>query len=264
MRDDAELQALKQVVLERFGFDCRAYKEPCLRRRLAVRMRARGLHDYASYSKLIERDSTEGERLLDAITINVSKFFRNPEVWEALRAHVLPRLFKRLSRVRIWSAGCASGEEPYTMAMLLLQYAEEHGLRTALRRFDIVGTDVDRNILEMAARAEYGAFAFSEIPAAAHRRFFQDGQLNAEVKSLVRFQELDLMAGPFPARQHLVLCRNVIIYFERAVQERLFHVFHNALDPDGLLVLGKVETIIGGAAELFKPLASRERVFCKV
>jgi chemotaxis methyl-accepting protein methylase len=262
-RDAAELQVLKLSILERFGFDCRAYKEPCLRRRLAVRMRARALHDYAAYRALIERDPTEGERLLDAITINVSKFYRNPEIWEALRVHVLPRLFKRLSRVRIWSAGCAGGEEPYTMAMLLLQYADEHGLRTALRRFDILGTDVDRNVLEQAARAEYGAFSFGEIPRAVQDRFFEAGRLHAQVKNLVRFQELDLMAGPYPSGQHLVLCRNVIIYFERAMQERLFHAFHKALDPEGVLVLGKVETLFGAAADLFKPLASRERVFCK-
>jgi chemotaxis methyl-accepting protein methylase len=262
-RDAAELHALKQTIFERFGLDCRAYKEPCLRRRLAVRMRARGLHTYASYRALIEQDDTEGDRLLDAVTINVSKFYRNPETWQAMRMHVLPQLFKRMARVRIWSAGCAGGEEPYTMAMLLLQYADEHGLRAALRRFDILGTDVDRNILEQAARAEYGTFSFGEIAADVRRRYFEDSRLRDDVKRLVRFQELDLMTGPYPRRQHLILCRNVIIYFQREMQERLFHEFHRVLEPQGVLVLGKVETIFGTAAQLFRPLASRERIFCR-
>ncbi|MGH7470378.1 MAG: CheR family methyltransferase [Longimicrobiales bacterium] len=262
-RDAAELHTLKQAIFDRFGLDCKAYKEPCLRRRLAVRMRARGLHSYADYRALIEQDATEGDRLLDAITINVSKFYRNPEIWQALRTRVLPRLFKRISRVRIWSAGCAGGEEPYTMAMLLLQYATEHGQSSALRRFDILGTDVDRRVLEQAARAEYGAFSFSEIAPDVRRRYFEDSRLREEVKRLVHFQELDLMAGPFPRRQHLILCRNVIIYFQREMQERLFHEFHRALEPEGVLVLGKVETIFGAAASLFRPISSRERIFCR-
>ena len=97
-----------------------------------------------------------------------------------------------------------------------------------------------------------------------YEELLEEGRLNAEAKSLVRFQELDLMSGEFPSNYHLILCRNVIIYFERAVQERLFHKFHKALDRDGVLVLGKVETIIGDASDLFKPLASRERIFSKV
>ena len=261
--DAQELRELKQAIQDLLGFECSAYKEPCLRRRLAVRMRARGIHSYAAYQALLEQDKEEGQRLLDAITINVSKFYRNPETWEAVRTRVLPRLFKRLTRVRIWSAGCAGGEEPYTVAMVLLQYAEEHGLLNALRRFEILGTDVDRNVLEHAARAEYSAFAFGEIPRHVRQRFFEENRLQSQIKNMVRFEELDLMAGPFPRGQHLVICRNVIIYFERRVQERLFLSFHDVLEPDGVLVLGKVETIFGAAAGLFQPLASRERIFCK-
>jgi chemotaxis methyl-accepting protein methylase len=262
-RDAQELTELKQAIWGQLGFDCQAYKEPCLRRRLAVRMRARGVHSYAEYRALLQQDHAEGERLLDAITINVSKFYRNPEIWAAVRARVLPRLFKRLTRVRIWSAGCAGGEEPYTMAMVVLQYAEDHDQLNALRRFEILGTDVDRNVLEHAARAEYGAFSFSEIPDHVRQRFFDDNRLQAQIRSMVRFEELDLMTDQFPLGQHLVLCRNVIIYFERRVQEQLFLSFHKVLVPDGVLVLGKVETIFGAAAGLFQPLASRERIFCK-
>jgi chemotaxis methyl-accepting protein methylase len=261
--DEQELIELKQAIRQKCGFECDAYKEPCLRRRLAVRLRARGLHSYAAYRRLIEQDATEAERLIDAITINVSKFFRNQEVWQALRVHVLPGLFKRLTRVRIWSAGCASGEEPYTLAMLLSQYAEQHGMQSALRRFDLLGTDVDAQALERAAQARFGDFSFSEIDPALRAQFFEGNRLRDEIKRLVRFQEHDLMTGSVPQRQHLILCRNVIIYFQRDVQERLFRQFHGALEREGVLVLGKVETMFGTSAQLFRPLVNRERIFCR-
>jgi chemotaxis methyl-accepting protein methylase len=263
-QDARELVELKVVILKQLGFDCKAYKEPCLRRRLAVRMRARGTHTYAEYARLLGDDPTEGARMLDAITINVSKFYRNLETWDAIRTRVVPALFKLTApKINIWSAGCASGEEPYTMAMVLLQYAEEHRQRSYLKRFDILGTDIDKGILALAARAEYGPFAFGEIDPAIRHRFFEENRLKPEIKSMVHFQELDLMTGPYPQGMHLIFCRNVIIYFERAVQEHLFQEFHKSLEPNGFLVLGKVETIFGRGAGLFTSISSRERIFCK-
>jgi chemotaxis protein methyltransferase CheR len=263
--DAQELGELKRIILKRYGFDLKAYKEPCLRRRLAVRMRARGIHSYSDYGKLLGDDPTEGARMLDAITINVSKFYRNAETWDALIKLVVPALFKLTApRIKIWSAGCASGEEPYTMAMVLTQYAEQHQLTSKLRRFEILGTDVDKGVLELAARGEYGPFSFGEIAPVVRDRFFEENRLRPEIKNMVQFAELDLMTGPYPEEQHLIFCRNVIIYFERPVQERLFKVFHQSLQPGGFLFLGKVETMFGTAAGLFEPIASRERIFCKV
>lgn len=262
--DAEELLELKSTIQRRLGLDCAAYKEACLRRRLAVRMRARAAHSFADYGRLLEQDPTEADRLLDAITINVSKFFRNAETWDAIKARVVPQLFRiHAPTINIWSAGCAGGEEPYTLAMVLLQYAEENQLLTKLRRFDILGTDIDPGALEQAARAEYAPFAFGDIRAEDRTRYFEENRLNPEIKRMVRFEELDLMMQPFPSGLHMVMCRNVIIYFERAVQERLFRQFHASLEPEGFLVLGKVETIFGPAARLFRPIASRERIFCK-
>jgi chemotaxis protein methyltransferase CheR len=259
-----ELLALKSTIRDHLGLDCAAYKEACLRRRLAVRMRARGAHSFAEYARVLEQDPSEADKLLDAITINVSKFFRNTETWEVIKTRVVPQLFRiQAPTIRIWSAGCAGGEEPYTMAMVLLQYAEENQLLNKLRRFDILGTDIDPNVLEQAARAEYAPFAFGDISAENRARHFDDNRVRQDIKRMVRFQELDLMTEPFPTGLHLVMCRNVIIYFERVVQERLFQQFHASLESDGFLVLGKVETIFGASARLFRPIASRERIFCK-
>jgi chemotaxis methyl-accepting protein methylase len=259
-----ELRELKTTIQRCLGLECEAYKEACLRRRLAVRMRARSAHTFADYGRILEEDPSEADKLLDAITINVSKFFRNSEIWDVVKARVVPQLFRvQGPTIRIWSAGCASGEEPYTMAMVLLQYAQENQLMTKLRRFDILGTDIDPNVLEQAARADYAPFAFGDISAENRDRYFEGSRLREEIKRMVRFEELDLMTQPFPTGLHLVMCRNVIIYFERVVQERLFRQFHDSLQTDGFLVLGKVETIFGPSARLFQPIASRERIFCK-
>jgi chemotaxis protein methyltransferase CheR len=262
--DANELRTLKAVIQRQLGLQCDAYKEPCLRRRLAVRMRARAVHSYAEYAQLLSREPREAELLLDAITINVSKFFRNREVWDLLRRRVVPELFKRSARqIRIWSAGCAGGEEPYTLAMLLWQYAQENATTAHLRRFDILATDIDPTILAQAQNGEYTEFAFGEITADERARFFEGDRVRAEIRRMVRFEQLDLMTNSLPHDQNLVICRNVIIYFERAIQERLFHNFHECLVPGGYLVMGKVENLFGPTGKLFEPVGNRERVFCK-
>jgi chemotaxis methyl-accepting protein methylase len=247
-QDAIELQQLKDQIKEDLGFHCDGYKEQCLRRRIAVRMRARGMHTYAEYGQLLHRETAEQHRLLDAVTINVSKFYRNRDLWTALETQLVPQLFQLRDRpVRIWSAGCAAGEEPYTIAMLLRQYAVDNGREHVLGRFDVLGTDIDRASLALAKTGKYGSFAFTEIDEQARDRWFvppERIEVQPEVRKMVRFEEKDLIKESFDTGFHLIMCRNVIIYFERAVQENLFLKFHNALAPGGILVLGKVETIL--------------------
>ncbi|MGH7444382.1 MAG: CheR family methyltransferase [Longimicrobiales bacterium] len=262
--DAGELRDLKRLIAQRVGLDCAGYKERCLRRRIAVRMRARGLHRYRDYAALLASDPAEGARLLDAVMINVSKFFRNNEVWTAIRETVMPWLFELdAPAVRLWSAGCASGEEPYSLAILLHEYAHTHG--HSLDRFEILGTDVDQGALAAARRAEYGPYALTETSDAARARWFEeDGsvvRVRSEVTSLVRFESLDLIQDTYPGDMHLIICRNVIIYFERDVQERLFQRFREALAPSGFLVLGKVETLFGATGAGYQTIANRERIF---
>jgi chemotaxis methyl-accepting protein methylase len=262
----AELLALKRQIQARVGFVCEGYKEKCLRRRIAVRMRARGVHTYADYSKLLEQDSVEYDRLVDTLTINVSKFFRNPDVWEVVRAQVVPTLFASPSPVlRVWSAGTAAGEEAYSAAMLLHDYAEQHG--QSPHRFRVLGTDIDRESLEFAQRAEYSDFAMTDIEPSVRDRWFEyasNYRLKPAARQQVRFETLDLMRDEYPADQHLIFCRNVIIYFERSIQETLFRRFHHALAPGGFLVLGKVEALFGLASGMFQAVSNRQRVFRKV
>ncbi|HEX7090073.1 MAG TPA: protein-glutamate O-methyltransferase CheR [Longimicrobiales bacterium] len=267
--DARELQALKQQVLVDSGLRCDGYKEKCLRRRIAVRMRARGVHRYRDYAELLRADPAEYQRLLATLVINVSKFFRNPEVWAALRERVVRDLLALDARpVRIWSAGTAGGEEAYSVAIMLLEaLGGAVSARRFSRRFAILGTDIDEESLEIARRAEYGELALSDTDEELRRRWFEPGsryQLRPEPRRLVEFRALDLMKDPFPQGQHLILCRNVIIYFERGVQEELFVRFRDALVPGGYLVLGKVETLFGPAAAAFRQVAARERIYQRI
>lgn len=262
-RDLAELRRLKHQIQQRAGFFCEGYKEKCLRRRIAVRMRARGIHGYAAYGQLLDADPAEYDRLIDALTINVSKFFRNPEVWEVVGDRVLPALAGLPDpEIRIWSAGTASGEEAYSAAMLVQDRAGMHGWDA--NRFRILGTDIDRESLSVARTGEYGEFAMTDTAEAVRERWFDAvpaWRVRDGARRNVRFEELDLIRDPYPQDQHVIFCRNVIIYFERSIQEQLFRRFHEALVPGGFLVLGKVEALFGAAASLFDTIASRQRVF---
>lgn len=259
-RDIAELARLMGFVEHHTGLACASYKERCMRRRLAVRMRACGVHDYATYQGLLERQPDELERLVNAVTINVSKFLRNPEVWAVLRDKVVPELAERPGQVRLWSAGTAAGEEAYSLAMLV----EENAARLHPERCHILATDVDRSALAAAASGTYAEYAMVDLDAGRRRRWFggpDQRTVDPRLLARVRFRPLDLLRDPFPRDQHLILCRNVIIYFERRAQEELFRRFHAALAPGGFLVLGKVEALFGHATTLFTPVAPRERVY---
>ena len=264
---DDGFDALVSQIETRTKFQGKFYKEKCLRRRLAVRMRARGVDSFGAYEALLERDERELELLLDALTINVSKFFRNPEIWTAIDEIVIPALFEASpSERRIWSAGCAGGEEPYSVSILLHEWATRNAAESELGSFHIVGTDIDRRSLALAEQAEYPELALGDTPAALRERWFSPRspfRLDRRAKANVIFEQRDLIAGEPQRDLSLILCRNVIIYFDREIQEELFQRFYDALLPGGFLVLGKVETLLGRPRSLFRPVSHRERIFRK-
>ena len=259
-QDERAFLALTQQISATRGVSCESYKDKCLKRRIAVRMRARGVHTYDDYSRLLDQDAREYQELLDALTINVTKFYRNAETWNALRPHLAALWAARRGRIRIWSAGCASGEEPYTIAVLLAETAGSDPPEQAC----IDATDVDRLSLERTRQAQYPDSAFTEMPADLKRRYFSGGQPVPGVRGLVHIAAHDLMREPPPrAPYDLIVCRNVVIYFERQAQERLFQVFVDALAPGGVLLLGKVETLFGPARERLTLVDPRERIYTK-
>ncbi len=266
---DPEFELLTRKISRDRHFGCESYKEKCLRRRIAVRMRARGVHTYGDYARILDSDAGEYERLLDALTINVTRFFRNPETYETIARRVIPTLWERTEgRIGIWSAGCSSGEEAYSLAILVHRHAAMVGQLSWLRRTTIVGTDIDRASLIAAERAAYPESTFADTPPALRAEYFPAGPpfvVREEVRRMVRFERRDLLRDlppeAMPDGVHLIACRNVIIYFDRSTQEALFHRFHDALVPGGYLILGKVETLLGAARSSFVTVEPRERIF---
>jgi chemotaxis methyl-accepting protein methylase len=281
--DDPEgFAALLAQVEREHGFRIGSYKERCLRRRVAVRMRATGAHTYAQYASALAGDANEYERLLDALTINVTRFFRDADAWAALDARALGPLVDGGGPVRVWSAGCASGEEPYSIATLLCARLDAGAERTGgpadatgrlaggAARMQVLGTDVDPAALAAAADGVYADPALAEVPPALRARYFEPAhaggapraRVRPEVRALTSFARHDLLRDPAPAGPwQLIVCRNVVIYFDRESQAALFDRFHAALAPGGLLFLGKVETLLGHTRTLFAPVEPRQRLF---
>lgn len=269
-RPEPDLEALIRQIVSQRGISCDSYKTGCLKRRLAVRMRARGADSYHAYARLLADDPSEYELLLDALTINVTRFYRNPETWDALSRQVLPKLLSagagRSSSLRCWSAGCASGEEPYTLAMLVLEQSQAGGdgfTPTVL----VDATDLDRESLKRAEEGSYDRSSLDGMPLPLVERYFEPGpeaRVTQVVRRLVRFLRHDILRDPPPAPgpvYDLILCRNVAIYFDRSGQELVFQKLVEALAPGGYLVLGKVETVYGDAGRLLVLEDVRERLY---
>ena len=263
--DEAGFRALTEKIAREREFSCGSYKEKCLRRRIAVRMRARGAHTYAEYMRLLDADPAEYVPLLDALTINVTKLFRNWDAYDALARTAVPELWALpAATLRVWSAGCSSGEEPYSLATLFHRHAASRDDLARLGRVHVVGSDIDRASLEAAADREFSHQAFADTPPDIRARYFSPGvpsRIDPAVRAMVSFERRDILRDEAPAGMHLIACRNVVIYFDRATQEGLFERFHRALLPGAFLFLGKVETLLGRARTLFAPVDARERIF---
>jgi chemotaxis protein methyltransferase CheR len=265
--DPEAFEVLKSKILTERGLDLYQYKDKFLIRRFKARMRNRCTLTYDDYMALLDRDQSEYIKLFDKLTINVTEFYRNPEMWEAFKCMVLPKVLARPEEkriVRFWSAGCASGEEPYTIAMLVDQHlCREHHLQIAIR-----GTDLDEDALKAARAGVYHCDKLRKLPESLKGRDFtavgENFQLKDRIMDMVRFQRHDLISGKKNKYFDVILCRNVIIYFTRAQQLKLFHEFHDALSMEGFMVLGKTETLLRECKCLFRIVDSHERIYQKV
>ncbi len=265
--DDAAFARVAALLRAARGLDLSAYKDRCVRRRIAVRARARGCADGGAYARLLEEDPAEVGRLYAALTITVSQFFRNASTFARIETAVLPALFERAGTagVRIWSVGCAGGEEPYSLAILLLERFREQLART---RVSIQGLDIDEAALERARAAVYDRDRLAELPRPFLARYFTQTpagryQLAREIRRMVLFRRANVLApGDLPPGPvDLILCRNVLIYFARSEQERLLAAFETCLAPGGFLVLGKAETLVAADRRRFKTVCPWERIY---
>lgn len=265
-------QLLEKLHRER-GFDFSGYKESTLTRRLSRRLHARGVQTCADYARILDQDSTEYDRLFHDLTIKVTSFFRDPIAFRALEEVALPELTgsgehrentSPPHRLRIWSAGCATGEEPYSIAILLRESLGEE-----INRWDItiLSTDIDAQALH---RAREGWFASRDVESIRQEwlsRYFAPGGkgfcVQPALKQLVTFQVHNLVSDPPYPDLDLIVCRNVLIYFTPPLQTQVLKGFHQGLKQGGFLLLGKAEEPLGETRSLFHPVDRKAKLFSK-
>lgn len=269
IEEDIGFELLKRAITESTGFNCEQYKEAHFRRRINVRVRATSSENYEEYLRLLKRTSEEREHLIKALTINVSEFFRNPETFEIIEKEVIPLLIKTRSdslikSIRIWSAGCATGEEVYSLAILMHRSL---GKDFDNYRISVVGTDIDILSLEKARKGIYLENVLKNIDVNTKENYFvkqnETYQVSSQLRGMVRFKRHDMISEPSTDRFDLIVCRNVMIYFKKEIQEHLQLNFHKALNKGGFFVMGKAETLLGAASNRFKPYNARERLYIK-
>lgn len=260
---------LDKIYLER-GFDARRYRLDFVRRRIDARLRARRVASYREYARLLDVDAGEYRNLLVSLTVRLSRFFRDGETFRALRDLALAPLIRARReegnlRLRAWSAGCAGGEETYSLAILIHEL-----LRSEVERWtvQILGTDLDEEALAQAEEGVYGERSLREIDKIRLERYFESVQspgrayrVRPEIKALAEFRRHDLASDPFPTSLDLILCRNVLYYLVREEQERILRSFHEVLNEGGFLVIGQTEMLIPPISRLFTLLEGTDCIF---
>lgn len=261
-----------QKVLEQIervtNFDAHLYRKSTLKRRLASRMSATRSKTYQDYLAYLKEDRSEYEKFLDALTIHMTDFFRDQNVFDTLKKEILPDIFqsvkdKKRGRVRIWSIGCSRGQEPYSLAMLLKEI-----LNSRMNDSGIIihATDMNRSALKKAEAALYTEAEVKNVPQRYLKKYFEregtDCRVKKDVRDLVRFKRQDLIKGNSLGKFHLILCRNLFIFFEPELQERMFKKIYDSLKKDGILVLGKAESPKDD--ELFQPIIPHNNIYRKV
>ena len=245
------------------------YKESCLVRRIEVRMRARGIGTLSGYAGLLANDAEEMERLLRSLSVRVTGFFRNPDTWLRLAELLKSERLGSAGRLTAWSMGCSTGEEAWSLAMLLCTHSLHSGGVPAFDAIRVTGSDVDEQALGIAEAGNYpAAAALSAIREVLNEPYGTDTEgrfeVTAKLRPIVRFRREDLTAPAEQAGWHdLVCCRNVLIFLGREGQRRVIEAACRALRPGGLLVLGRTESLIAVPQAQLEPADVTHRVYRK-
>jgi chemotaxis protein methyltransferase CheR len=239
MEDQDFLLFIKKVK-DHTAIDLALYKEAQMKRRLTTLRMKRGYNTFVAFFEAMMRDKELFYEFLDRMTINVSEFWRNPNRWELVEQKFVPEMLKKTRRLKVWSAACSTGEEPYTLAMILA----EHG---ALNETSLHATDIDDGALEKARKGMYLDRSVRDVPPNYVKKYFkQDGvmyHIADELKKSIKFQKQNLLVDTFDTGYDLIVCRNVIIYFTEEAKHVLYQKFAKALKPGGLLFVGSTEQI---------------------
>jgi two-component system, chemotaxis family, CheB/CheR fusion protein len=264
--DTHAFENLLQMVKHNRGFDFTGYKRSTLMRRVQKRMHTIGIHDYEQYKEYLEVNADEFDVLFNTILINVTSFLRDAEAWEALREAVIEPLAARTDarQIRVWSAGCASGQETYTLIMML---ADAIGVERFKKQIKVYATDADNEALTQARNATYPAREIEELPEKWRSTYFEMSDnafvFRNDLRRCVVFGEHDLVQDAPISRLDLLVCRNTLIYFNADTQSRILARFHFALNDAAHLFLGKSEMLLTHA-RLFTAVDVRARLFQKI
>lgn len=229
-------------------------------------MKAVGVRDGSEYANLLESNSTEPAALFKSFSINVTEFYRDSFVWECLSSKIIPQILKSnvSPPLQIWSAGCASGEEPYSIAILLKELVGAKNVR-----FNIIATDISVDAITRAKQGTYLSQSLKNLTPNIITKYFtpisnNTYQISESIKQLVTFHQGDIISFPIE-HVNLITCRNVLIYYDKPAQELVFKKFHKTLNDDGYLVIGQDETMLGvGTAKSFSCVLPRERIYNKL
>ena len=265
--DDHLMQKIFVTLQQRTGHDFSAYKKTTVSRRIEKRLLANHLKDLKSYEAFLESNEGEASALLGDLLISVTSFFRDPEAFFYLQENVLPAILQQVpdrEPVRIWVPACATGEEAYTLAMLLLELKSSKNLT---QEFQIFATDIDRGALEFARAGRYSADSVEGVPTALLAKYFThvDGvyQVKPMLRELCLFSEHNLIKDPPFSKLHLISCRNLFIYWEPTLQNKVVQIFHYALVPNGVLFLGAADGI-NQSIDSFETIDKKSKLFRKL
>lgn len=242
--EDLDFDFFVKKIRDQTGIDLSQYKEQQMKRRLTTLRLKRGYTSFRGFYDGMQKNPALLEEFLERMTINVSEFWRNVSRWELLQQHYVPELLKGRSRLKCWSAACSTGEEPYSLAMIL---AEQGVLASSM----ITASDIDEQALVQARQGVYTERSLKEMPKPyIHKYFVQNDLLyhiDEKLKKNVRFEKMNILADRFSSSYDLIICRNVMIYFTDPAKQLLYQKFSEALRPGGVLFVGSTEQIFNPA-----------------
>ena len=263
--EEQGFEALKKMVLKRLGLDCNYYRDSYLRRRINLRMKNYGLNSYWDYMKLLRDNEDEWPLLIKDLTVNYTSFFRDLDVFFYFKTRILPTLLNNKRIIRILSAGCSSGEEPYTISMVINDV-----LKSGINKYliSIYAIDIDDYALKKAIIGEYEERTVAKISRTYLQRYFTkiNGKykINQCVRRLVHFKNMDLTQGIKYQNLDVIFCRNTFIYFSMEAQNKICMDFYEALNCNGYLIIGKTEILPEKVADKFVCIDNERRVFQKI
>lgn len=237
-----DYEYFKKEILALTSIDLNAYKEKQMKRRIDTLIAKHKITGYENYVKALRTDKELFEEFVGYITINVSEFYRNPEQWEFMDKEVIPELIGRFGKnLKIWSAACSTGDEPYSLVMALSRHIPIDKIR-------IYATDLDKQVIAKAKVGLYSDKSIAAVPEDLKKKYFTkvgpSYKISDEIKSRVEFKEHNLLKDSYPTDYHMIVCRNVLIYFTEEAKEEVFRKYYKSLAKGGMLFIGSTEQIM--------------------